>query len=152
LQTRSGTKVLLNDAAGSVFVEDKDGNSMMMDGAGNITVKSKILVHVHALEEIKFETKKITMQAENLIEMRSKELDGYFKEKSVIFGQELCKVHSAENAEVYSQQAVSVKGETHTAVKGKGGVSVDSEKGQVYIEGNLATTLLGGKIGINCQA
>ena len=40
-QSRSGTKVLLNDAAGSVFVEDKGGNSMLIDGAGNITTSSK---------------------------------------------------------------------------------------------------------------
>jgi type VI secretion system secreted protein VgrG len=38
LQTRSGNKVIMNDNAGSVFIEDKDGNSMLQDGAGNITV------------------------------------------------------------------------------------------------------------------
>ncbi|MGE9312422.1 type VI secretion system Vgr family protein [Niabella sp. CJ426] len=40
LQSRSGNKVLLDDNAGSVFVEDKDGNSVLMDGAGNVTMKS----------------------------------------------------------------------------------------------------------------
>ncbi len=33
LQTRSGNKVIMNDADGSVFVEDKDGNSMLIDGS-----------------------------------------------------------------------------------------------------------------------
>jgi type VI secretion system secreted protein VgrG len=46
LQTRSGNKVVMNDAAGSVFVEDKDGNSMMYDGAGNITVKANKKIHL----------------------------------------------------------------------------------------------------------
>lgn len=41
LQSRSGTKVVLNDQQGSVNVEDKDGNNMVMDGAGNINVTSK---------------------------------------------------------------------------------------------------------------
>ncbi|HMI59478.1 MAG TPA: phage baseplate assembly protein V [Puia sp.] len=41
LQSRSGTKVVLNDNEGSVNVEDKDGNNMKMDGAGNINVTSK---------------------------------------------------------------------------------------------------------------
>jgi len=41
LQSRSGTKVVLNDNEGSVNVEDKDGNNMVMDGAGNINVTSK---------------------------------------------------------------------------------------------------------------
>ncbi|MCH5599237.1 phage baseplate assembly protein V [Niabella ginsengisoli] len=40
LQSRSGNKVLLDDNAGSVFVEDMDGNSVLMDGAGNVTMKS----------------------------------------------------------------------------------------------------------------
>ncbi|MEC5145909.1 type VI secretion system Vgr family protein [Chitinophaga sp. 212800010-3] len=46
LQTRSGNKVILNDKDGSVFVEDKDGNNMTMDGAGNITIKSKVTVAI----------------------------------------------------------------------------------------------------------
>ena len=32
---------MLNDNEGSVNVEDKDGNNMLMDGAGNINVTSK---------------------------------------------------------------------------------------------------------------
>ena len=39
-QSRSGNKMVLDDKAGSVFVEDKDGNSMKMDGAGKIDVVS----------------------------------------------------------------------------------------------------------------
>jgi uncharacterized protein involved in type VI secretion and phage assembly len=40
-QSRSGNKMVLDDNAGSVFVEDKDGNSMKMDGAGKINILSK---------------------------------------------------------------------------------------------------------------
>lgn len=40
-QSRSGNKMVLDDKAGSVFVEDKDGNSMKMDGSGKIDVVSK---------------------------------------------------------------------------------------------------------------
>ncbi len=36
IHTRSGTKIILNDAEGSVFIEDPSGNTYLMDGARNI--------------------------------------------------------------------------------------------------------------------
>jgi len=38
IQTRSGIKILMNDAEGSVNIIDPSGNTYFMDGAGNITV------------------------------------------------------------------------------------------------------------------
>ena len=40
IQTRSGTKIIMNDAIGSVFIEDPSGNTWMMDGKGNINVNA----------------------------------------------------------------------------------------------------------------
>lgn len=40
IQTRSGTKVRMNDAEGSVFIEDQSGNTWFMDGQGNISIKA----------------------------------------------------------------------------------------------------------------
>ncbi|WP_415782679.1 phage baseplate assembly protein V, partial [Flavobacterium jumunjinense] len=40
IQSRSGTKIIMNDAEGSVFVEDPSGNTWMMDGKGNISVNA----------------------------------------------------------------------------------------------------------------
>ena len=40
IQTRSGTKIIMNDAIGSVFVEDPSGNTWLMDGKGNISVNA----------------------------------------------------------------------------------------------------------------
>lgn len=40
IQTRSGTKVIMNDAEGSVFIEDPSGNTWLMDGKGNINVNA----------------------------------------------------------------------------------------------------------------
>ncbi len=40
IHTRSGTKIILNDAEGSVFIEDPSGNTYLMDGAGNINVNA----------------------------------------------------------------------------------------------------------------
>ena len=40
IQTRSGTKIIMNDAIGSVFIEDPSGNTWFMDGKGNISVNA----------------------------------------------------------------------------------------------------------------
>ena len=40
IQTRSGTKIIMDDAVGSVFIEDPSGNTWLMDGKGNIDVKA----------------------------------------------------------------------------------------------------------------
>ncbi|MGK6342028.1 type VI secretion system Vgr family protein [Chryseobacterium sp. DT-3] len=40
IQTRSGNKVIFNDAEGSIFIEDPSGNTYFMDGKGNIAVNA----------------------------------------------------------------------------------------------------------------
>jgi type VI secretion system secreted protein VgrG len=40
IHTRSGTKMIFNDAEGSVLIEDPSGNSYLMDGKGNIEVNA----------------------------------------------------------------------------------------------------------------
>ena len=40
IHTKSGTKILLNDAEGSVRIEDPSGNIYAMDGKGNIKVQA----------------------------------------------------------------------------------------------------------------
>lgn len=40
IQTRSGNKVIFNDAEGSIFIEDPSGNTYLMDGKGNIIVNA----------------------------------------------------------------------------------------------------------------
>ncbi|MCY0970740.1 type VI secretion system Vgr family protein [Chryseobacterium wangxinyae] len=52
IHTRSGTKIILNDAEGSVFIEDPSGNTYLMDGAGNINVNAPKNFTVNAGENI----------------------------------------------------------------------------------------------------
>ena len=40
IHTRSATKMIFNDAAGSIFIEDPSGNTWKMDGKGNIEVNA----------------------------------------------------------------------------------------------------------------
>ncbi len=52
IQTRSGTKIIMNDAEGSVFIEDPSGNTWMMDGKGNISVNAPKNFSVSAGENV----------------------------------------------------------------------------------------------------
>ena len=40
IHSRSGTKIKMNDAEGSIFIEDPSGNTWFMDGQGNISVNA----------------------------------------------------------------------------------------------------------------
>jgi type VI secretion system secreted protein VgrG len=50
IQTRSGTKIIMNDAIGSVFIEDPSGNTWMMDGKGNISVNAPNTIDMNATD------------------------------------------------------------------------------------------------------
>jgi type VI secretion system secreted protein VgrG len=57
IQTRSGNKVIMNDKEGSIFIEDKDKNSIKLDGEGNIDVLANQCI-VLTCGESKIEMKK----------------------------------------------------------------------------------------------
>jgi uncharacterized protein involved in type VI secretion and phage assembly len=149
LQTRSGNKVIMNDAAGSVFVEDKDGNSMMMDGAGNITVTSNNTVTINATNEITFNTKKITMNAENLISMQSKVLDAQLTETATVYGKTEMNVGSHTAVNIDCDNIIDINAQVETDVFGKTKVSIDSP-GQVDVNGQATTSIAGGQVKLNC--
>ena len=52
IHTRSGTKIILNDAEGSVLIEDPSGNTWKMDGQGNIDVNAPKNFTVKAGENV----------------------------------------------------------------------------------------------------
>ena len=54
IQTRSGCKILINDAIGSIFLEDPSGNTWLMDGKGNINVNAPNDFTVNAGKNISF--------------------------------------------------------------------------------------------------
>lgn len=157
LQTRSGNKVVMNDADGSVFVEDKDGNSMMIDGAGNITLKSNKTVTIDATDEITLKTKKISMLAENeiymeakneQIKLESKKLDGQFSVTAEIFGKNEMKVHSENESIVNGKNKVSLGAEGEIKVDGKQVVNVDSKL--INVTGSTDVVIKAAGIKLNC--
>lgn len=149
LQTRSGNKVIMNDADGSVFVEDKDGNSMLIDGAGNVTIKSNKTVTIDATELITFKTKKISMEAVDEIVMNSKVLDGQFTETATVYGMNEMNVQSKSAVNVTSDNKVSVGATVEVDVFAKTKVALESGGG-VEVNGKMMTTIQGGQVKLNC--
>ncbi|MCL9805321.1 contractile injection system protein, VgrG/Pvc8 family [Flavobacterium amniphilum] len=54
IHTRSGTKMIFNDAQGSIFIEDPSGNTWLMDGQGNISVNAPNNITMVAGKNITF--------------------------------------------------------------------------------------------------
>ncbi|SFW70368.1 Rhs element Vgr protein [Sinomicrobium oceani] len=52
IHSRSGTKIKMNDAEGSIFIEDPSGNTWFMDGQGNISVNAPKNFNLTAGENI----------------------------------------------------------------------------------------------------
>jgi len=149
LQTRSGNKVIMNDADGSVFVEDKGGNSILIDGAGNITVKSNNTVTINATNEITFNTKKITMIAENEISMQSKVLDAQLTETATVYGKNEMNVGSHTTVNIDCDNKIDISAQVETDVFGKTKVALNTP-GHVEINGQAATAITGGQVKLNC--
>jgi type VI secretion system secreted protein VgrG len=133
IQTRSGNKIIMNDEAGSILVEDKNGNNMKMDGNGTITVVSKSNM-VYECGESKIEMKKdgtinitgnkITVVAKEEASIKSGQAaftaDGRHDEanmegmKAVVSGTSKVEVTSNADAKINAATRVAVQGATIT--------------------------------------
>jgi uncharacterized protein involved in type VI secretion and phage assembly len=67
-QTRSGNKIQLDDAAGSIMISDKVGNSMQLDGSGMVHVTANDMLVLRCGDAI------IKLNKDGAITMNGKEL------------------------------------------------------------------------------
>lgn len=65
IHTRSGTKMIFNDAQGSIFIEDPSGNTYLMDGKGNIILNAPKNFTVNAGENISMTAGKDMLMSSN---------------------------------------------------------------------------------------
>lgn len=157
-KTRSGNTILLNDAVGSITVTDKNGSSMLMDGAGNITVSSQTLVTVQTEDHI-------IVKAPNKIELISKEIHIQGTEvvtvgdsnAKITVDNKGNKIESKANKmksttdsthEIISKSNIKLNTETYEAV-GTKKVAISSDT-QVQVNGKGTTDIKGGMVNINC--
>jgi type VI secretion system secreted protein VgrG len=159
LKTRSGNTILLNDATGSITVTDKNGSSMAMDGAGNITVSSQTLITVKTEDHI-------VVEAPNKIELRSKEIHIVGTEK-VVIGEQNASIlvdNAANNIESGAKTITSAAESANTVssgsnlyidtknlyAAGENIVNIDSPNGNVKVNGKVTTDIVGGMLNLNC--
>jgi uncharacterized protein involved in type VI secretion and phage assembly len=157
LKTRSGNTILLNDAVGSVTVTDKNGSSMAMDGAGNITINSQTLVTVKTDDHI-------IVDAPNKIEFMSKEIHLKGTEL-VVIGEGAAQVKVDNKANKITSGADKI---THTAVtlhetissanirmksevyQVNSGTKIGMASKSVMVNGEADTGINGGTLKLNC--
>jgi type VI secretion system secreted protein VgrG len=157
LKTRSGNMIVLNDAVGSVTVTDKNGSSMAMDGAGNITINSQTLVTVKTDDHI-------IVDAPNKIEFMSKEIHLKGTEKvvigegpaQIIVDNKGNKINTAADKitstadtlhEMISTANMKLNAEHYEAI---GKTKVDISSLSIKMNGNTTTDIVGGMVNINC--
>jgi type VI secretion system secreted protein VgrG len=133
LQTRSGNKVVMNDNAGSVFVEDKDGNSMMYDGAGNITVKANKKI------ELLCGKSTITMLEDGTITINGKDI--------FIDGTDSSNISSGKTSGIVIKPSTLDAGSTTTTISGKTELNAGGAK--VNVGGGAEVNVSSGKISMN---
>ena len=95
IHTRSGTKIILNDGEGSVFIEDPSGNTYLMDGQGNINVSAPKNISFTAGEDLIINAKRnmITNVGEDKsdsVGMNYTENIGALKTSSVLGDTKIC--------------------------------------------------------------
>jgi len=72
IQTRSGVKIKINDAEGSVYLEDKGGNKVLLDGNGNIKLSSLTSVSIDS-KEINLKSDTLNIETTQLLKAKSQQ-------------------------------------------------------------------------------
>lgn len=142
LQTRSGNKIVMNDAAGSVFVEDKDGNSMLIDGAGKINVLSKEEISMTCGES------SIVMKKDGTITITGKAITSNASDvgKIVSGGASVTLTSKGAKADLSGTDS-TVVGSKSVVVNGNSSATVSSTK--VAVNGSADVGITGGLVKIN---
>ena len=72
IQTRSGVKIKINDAEGSIYLEDKGGNKVFLDGSGNIKLSSLTSVSIDS-KEINLKSDTLNIETTQLLKAKSQQ-------------------------------------------------------------------------------
>jgi len=141
LQTRSGNKLVLNDAEGSVHLTDKGPAELKFDGAGNATMNATKIITIKGDEEIHLicGESSIHLFKDGTIVINGKEI---FTDGSTSVA-----VTSGENSGIVIQPATLEAGSNSVTVTGKSEVSVGGAK--IGIGGGAEVNVSSGKISMN---
>jgi len=126
IHTRSGTKIILNDAEGSVFIEDPSGNTYLMDGAGNINVNAPKNMSFTAGENISMTAgRNIQSKAGNNIN------------------------NEAEKGNIQNSAKIEITNNAGSTISSKSNNNIIDAKNEVQISGSSKTIIKGGLTEVN---
>lgn len=138
ITTRSGVAVSIDDAKGSIVVADAKGNSMNIDGAGNISI--------HSSAKIAISTGKssITLKSDGTIDIIGKDITiggeniaiGASKDAKMASGGASFEANGQGNEAKVDGMKVSITGGAETSVHG-GAKNTVSAGGKVAIQGAI---------------
>ncbi len=141
LQTRSGNKLVLNDAEGSVHLTDKGPAELKFNGAGNADLNATKIITIKGDEEIHLlcGESSIHLYKDGTIVINGKEI---FTDGSTSVS-----VTSGENSGIVIQPATLEAGSNSITVTGKSEVSVGGAK--IGIGGGAEVNVSSGTIRMN---
>ena len=129
--TKSGIRIMLNDNETSVYIEEPSGNSISMDGKGNIIINAAESITLNtknmtlnASEDFAINGRNVTEQAENIITQAKTKLSVEVNEVNAVvnkFG-----MTATGNISYVSNAKVEVKGSTIDLAQGSGAQSPKS--------------------------
>lgn len=124
IQTRSGTKVRMNDAEGSIYIEDPSGNTWFMDGNGNISMNAPNDISIVAGKNFNITvgenmTTSVGMNKINTVGMNNTESVGATKITSVVGDTSMF---------ITGKLTEMIEGDVHSEVK-NGKTVMNSEQG-----------------------
>ena len=133
LQTRSGNKIVMNDNNKSMYLSDGAGNDVMIDGAGNINVKSSKSIVLTCGDS------KIEMKKDGTININGKNITNTATEKAkMVSGQASFTAESGGNVANMDGVKSNVTGTSETKIKG-GATTEVSAGGKVAVKSTLIT-------------
>lgn len=141
LTTKSGSKIALEEGAGSILIVDAKGNEVNIDGAGNISITSQ--------ETIKFTSgaSSIELKKDGTIDIKGKIVTVDGTEKLVATSKETA-VDGTTKATLNSNTKVEI-GSPSTLVEGKTQLKLTST-GIIDVDGTAMTNVKGGLLNLNC--
>lgn len=137
IQTRSGTKVILNDAEGSVFIEDPSGNTWLMDGKGNIKVNAPNDMSITVGKNLDINV------GENMsTKIGANEDISIGSNKTETIAKDYIQTSQNKNVTVKNDKTDNV-GENYRQIAGNS--DIQTSKGDLKLRGTTLTVIQGGK-------
>ncbi|QCW99881.1 type IV secretion protein Rhs [Aggregatimonas sangjinii] len=132
IKTRSGNEVIMNDKDGSVTIQDPSGNTVLMNGDGEITITAPNVMTLNSKEINILASEAVNIDGTNNVNVTSKEIlnDGSAK----------VTVTSAAKVEM-TAPSTQVEGTAELKLKSDGILDAD---------GTTMTNVKGGLLNLNC--